>query len=139
MAMWSNTRPDAGTPEPLAGGISASGHSNKAAVGHSEYRRHSVPPGMTEQLLARFEEATLAIWDDLGLRPAGFWRTAIGRSSDLHYLLAWDSLDDRADKLRAFRADPRWLQARADSEQDGPLIQYADNQLWTPTRFSALQ
>jgi hypothetical protein len=102
------------------------------ALAHYEYRRYSVTPGKMDQLLARFEEATLAIWDDLGLRPAGFWQSDVGRSSDLHYLLAWDSLDDRAEKLRAFRADPRWAQARADTEQDGPLIQYADNQLWPP-------
>jgi hypothetical protein len=115
------------------------GMGSEDVLAHYEYRRYSVTPGKMDQLLARFEEATLGIWDDLGIRPAGFWQSDVGRSSDLHYLLAWDSLDDRAEKLRAFRADPRWAQARADSEQDGPLIQYADSQLWTPTRFSTLQ
>ena len=108
-------------------------------MAHYEYRRYAVTPGKMDQLLARFEQTTLAVWDDIGIRPVGFWQTDVGRSSDLHYLLDWDSLDDRAEKLQAFRSDPRWMAARADTEADGPLIQYADTQLWTPTSFSALR
>ena len=108
-------------------------------MAHYEYRRYEVSPGKMDQLLDRFERTTLGVWDDIGIRPTGFWQTDVGRSSHLHYLLAWDSLDDRAKKLAAFRSDPRWLSARADTEQDGPLIHHADTELWTPTRFSALQ
>jgi hypothetical protein len=108
-------------------------------MAYYEYRRYAVAPGQMDRLLGRFEETTLRVWDDVGIRPVGFWQTEIGRSSDLHYLLAWDSLDERAERLPAFRSDPRWLQARADTEGDGPLIEYADTQLWTPTRFSALR
>jgi len=108
-------------------------------VAHYEYRRYAVTPGRMDRLLARFEETTLAVWADIGIRPVGFWQSDVGRSGDLHYLLAWDGLDERAERLSAFRSDARWLRARADTEQDGPLVQYADVQLWTPTRFSALQ
>ena len=108
-------------------------------MAHYEYRRYAVAPGKMDSLLARFEETTLEVWEDVGIRPVGFWQTEIGRSSDLHYLLAWDSLDGRAECLSAFRSDPRWVKARAGTEADGPLIEYADTQLWTPTRFSALR
>lgn len=105
---------------------------------HYEYRRYHVTAGKMDQLLARFEETTLDVWQDVGIRPIGFWQSDVGRSSDLHYLLAWDSLDQRAERLQAFRTDPRWVQARKATEVDGPLIQYADVELWTPTTFSPL-
>jgi hypothetical protein len=107
-------------------------------VTHYEYRRYQVTAGKMDQLLTRFEETTLEVWRDVGIDPVGFWQSDVGRSSDLHYLLAWDSLDERTERLQAFRSDPRWLKARADTEVDGPLIQYADVELWTPTRFSPL-
>ena len=47
--------------------------------------------------------------------------------------------DDRTERLHAFPSDPRWVKAKEDTEQDGPLIQFAETELWTPTRFSALQ
>ena len=109
------------------------------SVVHYEYRRYEVTPGRMEDLLDRFERTTLGVWDDIGIRPVGFWQSDIGRSSHLHYLLTWDRLDDRTERLHAFRSDSRWVKAKEDTEQDGPLIQFAETELWTPTRFSALQ
>ena len=58
---------------------------------------------------------------------------------DLTYMLAWESLADREKKWAAFFSDPDWIQARADSEKDGPINAKVSNSFLTPTKFSAMQ
>ena len=36
-------------------------------------------------------------------------------------------------------ADPDWINARAASEKDGPILQNASNQILAPTAFSAVK
>ena len=105
-----------------------------------ELRVYRTWPGRLPALLARFENHTLRIWDRHGIRQAGFWTTLVGElSSDLTYLLAWESLAERERKWTAFLADPEWRQVRADSEKDGPINLNVSNQLLVPTVFSALR
>ena len=83
---------------------------------------------------------TLKIWDKHGIKQAGFWTTLIGDSNqELTYLLAWESLADREKKWNAFMADPAWINARADSEKDGPILANASNRSLQPTAFSAVK
>ena len=42
-------------------------------------------------------------------------------------------------KWTAFQNDPAWHQARDDSERDGPFVATINNQMLTPTAFSALK
>jgi hypothetical protein len=87
-------------------------------------------------LLQRFETATLAIWDRLGIRSLGFWTTVIGPSShDLHYLIEWRSLEERERKWAEFTADPAWTEAKAKSEADGPIVANVASSILQPTRF----
>jgi hypothetical protein len=43
-------------------------------------------------LLTRFEHQTLPIMVHHGILQVGFWTTIVGRSEQLTYLLAWESL-----------------------------------------------
>jgi hypothetical protein len=36
-------------------------------------------------------------------------------------------------------ADPEWINTRAASERDGPILQNASNQILQPTAFSAVK
>ena len=60
-------------------------------------------------------------------------------NQDLHYLLAWESLADREKKWNAFKADPAWHKARAESENDGPIIANIKSAFLQPTAFSAVK
>ena len=105
-----------------------------------ELRIYRTLPGRMPALLARFQNHTLRLWDRHGIRQAGFWTTLVGESSsDLTYLLAWESLAEREQKWTAFLADPEWQAARADSEKDGPILLNVSNQLLAPTAFSAVK
>ena len=105
-----------------------------------ELRIYTCLPGKLPLLLKRFETATLAIWQRHGIRQAGFWTTVIGTSNqELTYLLAWDSLAEREKKWAAFMADPEWMEKRAASEKDGPIVANIVSQLLAPTSFSSVK
>ncbi len=105
-----------------------------------ELRIYHCVPGRLPALLKRFETATLAIWERFGIRQKGFWTVAIGNSStDLYYLLEWDTLAEREAKWNAFMSDPEWLQKRAESEEDGPILTHVTNMILQPTSFSAMK
>lgn len=105
-----------------------------------EQRLYTAATGKLPQLMARFRDHTLRIWERHGIRQAGFWTTLIGPSNhELVYMLAWQSLEERERKWSAFAADPEWLKARADSEKDGPILANLASQLLVPTDFSSVK
>lgn len=105
-----------------------------------EMRVYHAAPGRMPDLLARFRDHTLGIWDKHGIRQAGFFTTVIGQSNhDLTYFLTWDSLAERERKWGAFQTDPAWVAVRAKTEANGPLITDLENQILTPTDFSSVK
>jgi hypothetical protein len=104
-----------------------------------EFRVYTALPGRMPNLLARFKDHTVSIWQKHGIVPIGFWTTLIGHStSELTYILAWNSLADREVKWGAFQSDPDWLRVRDQSEKDGPIVESISNQILRPADFSAL-
>ena len=104
-----------------------------------ELRIYHCVPGRLPALLNRFETITLAIWERFGIRQKGFWTVEIGESNaDLYYLLEWENLAEREAKWSAFMADPEWVQKRAETQRDGPIITHVTNLILTPTTFSAM-
>jgi hypothetical protein len=90
-------------------------------------------------ILARFRDHTLKIWERHGIRQAGFWTTLVGPNSNtLTYLLAWEGLAEREAKWNAFIVDPEWLAVRAASEKDGPIVASIANSFLQPTPFSSV-
>jgi NIPSNAP len=105
-----------------------------------ELRVYECVPGRLPDLLKRFDTITLKLWEKHGIKQAGFFTTLVGESNqELTYLLAWESLADREKKWNAFMADPDWINARAASEKDGPILANATNQILQPTAFSAVK
>lgn len=105
-----------------------------------EMRIYRCVPGRLPALLQRFETVTLGLWKQRGIEPVGFWTTEVGDSNlDLTYLLRWTSMAEREEKWTAFATDPEWLQKRAESERDGPIVANIVNSFLRPTAFSALK
>ena len=105
-----------------------------------ELRIYRTVPGRMPNLLARFQNHTLRIWEKHGIRQAGFWTTLVGESNnELTYLLAWESLAERETKWAAFMADAEWLAVRGESEKDGPIVATLSNQILAPTAFSTVK
>ena len=105
-----------------------------------ELRVYTTLPGRLPNLLRRFQDHTIRIWERHGIRQAGFWTTLVGENAnDLTYLLAWESLAEREKKWAAFAADPEWHKARSESEADGPINAKVTNSLLMPTAFSSVK
>jgi len=105
-----------------------------------EMRVYRCVPGRLPNLLKRFENHTLKIWEKHGIRQAGFFTTVIGQSNqELTYFLAWESLAEREQKWTAFMNDPAWLSVREESEKDGQIVENIVSQLLTPTAFSLVK
>jgi hypothetical protein len=105
-----------------------------------ELRVYHCVPGRLPDLLKRFNDITLPLWEKHGIRQTGFWTVAIGSSNqDLYYMLQWESLDDRARRFAGFQADPAWISARAETEKNGQIVASISNTILTPTSFSSVK
>ena len=106
-----------------------------------ELRTYHAAPGKLDALQARFANHTLSLFAKHGLTVVGFWvaRDANGQpGDDLVYILAFQDSEAREQAWEAFRADPDWLKARADSEADGPLVLSLESVFLDPTSYSPL-
>jgi hypothetical protein len=105
-----------------------------------ELRIYRCMPGRMPELLSRFQNSTLRIWETHGICQAGFWTTLIGESNEqLTYILAWRSMAEREERWSAFLADPEWKETFAGTEKNGPLVQNISSQLLAPTAFSSMK
>jgi hypothetical protein len=105
-----------------------------------ELRIYRCLPGRLPALNKRFETVTLKLWEKHGIRQAGFWTVLVGATNhDLYYLLEWESLAEREKKWHTFVNDPEWIAARAESERDGPILQYTTNYFLQPTAYSKVR
>jgi hypothetical protein len=104
-----------------------------------ELRVYGAVPGRLPALHARFADYTLRLFSRHGITPVGFWTTYIGPSSaQLTYLLRWESLADREQRWEAFMSDPEWIEVRAGSERNGPLVTRVENSILEPTVYSPM-
>lgn len=105
-----------------------------------ELRIYHATPGRLQDLSKRFETITLKIWERHSIRPAGFWTVLVGPSSQqLYYLLEWKDMAEREHKMSAFAIDPEWVEKRAETEKNGPLVQHIENMFLTPTSYSRMK
>jgi hypothetical protein len=105
-----------------------------------ELRVYHIVPGRMPAILKRFDTVTCRLFEKHGIKQVGFWTVAIGESNyDLVYMLQFESLADREKKFAAFATDLEWIEARAKSEVDGPIVASITNTILTPTSFSALK
>ncbi len=105
-----------------------------------ELRIYHCAPGRLPALHERFQTITLKFWEKYEIRPVGFWTTLIGPSNQsLTYMLQWDSLAERETKWNAFSTDPEWVAKRAETEAHAIIVERIENQILTPTAYSALR
>jgi hypothetical protein len=85
-----------------------------------ELRTYTASPGNLENLLARFRDYTLKLFEKHGMTSFGYWTPTDpknGAGQKLIYLLVHKSPEAAAAAFKAFRADPDWVAAKSASEQ----------------------
>ena len=104
-----------------------------------ELRIYTAHPGRMPDLLGRFRDHTMELFERHGMQNVGYWLNTVGgRNDELWYMLAYESMAARESAWATFVADEEWARVRAESEAKGPLVAHAENRFMTPTDFSPL-
>lgn len=130
------TRAGAATPEPEAASAPA-----PQATRVFELRTYTTPDGKYDDLLARFRDHTLRIFEKHGMTNVGYWTPQDDplRRNTLIYLLAHPSRE-AADRAWAdFSADPEWQRVAEESQRDGRLVIDLERVFLDPTDFSPMR
>ncbi|MCU1562561.1 MAG: family containing protein [Arthrobacter sp.] len=100
-----------------------------------ELRTYTAAPGRMDDLLQRFRDHTIKLFPDHGIHNVGYWLSREDRNV-LVYLVRHEGEPD--DNWKRFKADPRWVAARAASVADGELTVNIESAYLTATDFSPL-
>lgn len=105
-----------------------------------ELRLYYVNEGKIDALRARFGDHTDAIFKRHNMKSIGYWvpEDAPYSQNLFVYILEHPSREDAKKNWAAFQNDPEWKKVKADSENQGPLVDHIDNYFMDPTSFSAL-
>jgi hypothetical protein len=105
-----------------------------------ELRVYHASPGKLENLLTRFREHTLKLFEKHGMTNVVYGVPAQGEpgaGATLFYFLAYKDRDGATASWKAFRDDPAWQAVYKASQPDGiPLAAKVESYFLTPTTFS---
>jgi hypothetical protein len=129
-----------------------------------EMRTYHAAPGKLDALNARFRDHTTKLFAKHGMESIGYWTpvpkeapaaappaatgnanagpAAASGNSDggtLVYILAYPSKQAADASWKAFREDPDWVKAKAESEKDGPLVEKVESVFLNPTDYSPMK
>jgi hypothetical protein len=106
-----------------------------------ELRTYTAVDGKLDAMNARFRDHTQRIFARHGMKSLGYWVPSEGplAGKTLIYVLEHQSREAATKSWAAFRADPEWQKARAESEANGPIVTKVESVYMTPTDYSAIK
>lgn len=106
-----------------------------------ELRTYTAPEGKLPDLLARFRDHTLRIFEKHGMTNVGYWipQDSTLRDNTLVYLLAHPSRAAADEAWRNFSADPEWQRVAEESQRNGRILTSVQRQWLSPTDFSPMK
>lgn len=106
-----------------------------------ELRTYTTYEGKLPDLLARFRNHTIKLFEKHGMKNIGYWvPTDEPRSKNtLIYLLEHKSRDAAKKSWDAFRNDPEWIKVRDASEVNGKINEKVESIFLEATDFSKLK
>lgn len=106
-----------------------------------ELRTYTCLPGKLPNLLTRFRDHTLKLFEKHGMTNIAYWTTVEKDNAQpkLVYILAHKSEAAGAASFAAFRADPVWIAARDASEKEGKIVEKVESLLMRPLPFSTIR
>jgi hypothetical protein len=106
-----------------------------------ELRTYTSPDGKLNDLLARFRNDTLRIFEKHGMKNVGYWVPADAPASanTLVYILAHDSRDAATKSWAAFREDPEWKAVAERTQANGPIVSNVQSLFLQAADFSPMK
>lgn len=100
-----------------------------------ELRTYTAHDGRLDDLLARFENHTIHIFERHGIRNIAYW-VPQDQADTLVYIIAHQDRETATANWAAFRSDSDWVQAREESRRNGALVEevvsiYMDATPWS--------
>ncbi len=106
-----------------------------------ELRTYTTDPGKLDALNARFRDVTCKLFKKHGIEIVGFWTPVEGddAKTTLIYMVAFPGIEAQKAAWQAFRADPEWQKAKADSEKEGVLAKDVKSKTLKATDYSPMR
>jgi len=106
-----------------------------------ELRTYVTHPGRLADLNKRFREHTCRLFQKHGIELVGFWTPTDGPQAEdtLIYVVAFPSLEAREKAWKAFKDDPEWKKAFAESHKSGVIVKQIESRLMKPTDYSPIR
>jgi hypothetical protein len=103
-----------------------------------ELRIYHTFEGKLDDLLARFRDHTMKLFEKHGIKNVAYWTPTDDplKGKTLIYILAHPSREDAATNWKAFQNDPDWVAVRDKSEANGKIVEKVDSTYMTMTDFS---
>jgi hypothetical protein len=103
-----------------------------------ELRIYHAYEGKLGELLARFRDHTMQLFEKHGIKNVAYWTPTDDplKGKTLVYMLAHPSREAATANWQAFRDDPEWQSVRDKSEANGKLVEKIDSTFLTLTDFS---
>jgi hypothetical protein len=136
-AAWANlhseTRANSEKPAP-----DKTGGTIQASTTVYELRVYHPYEGKLDELLRRFHDHTMALFEKHGMKNVAYWTPTDEplKGKMLIYILAHPSREAAEANWKAFRDDPEWQSVRDKSEANGKLVERVDSTYMALTDFS---
>ncbi len=111
----------------------------RAAEKVYELRTYTAPPGKTAELLARFRQHTLKLFERHGMVNVGYWvpmDEKDGSANKLIYLLEHKSREAATASWKAFGADPEWKDVSKKTQENGKIVAKVESVYLAETDYS---
>ena len=114
------------------------GDSSLASTTVYELRVYHAAPGKLPELLARFRDHTLKLFEKHGIRNVAYWTPVDepDKSNTLIYILQHPSREAAAANWKSFQDDPEWKSVHEKSEANGKLVDKIESTFLALTDFS---
>ena len=106
-----------------------------------ELRIYKTNPGKLQALHARFRDYTCPLFKKHGIEVVGFWTLIEGdeATGTLYYIVTFPNVEAQKKAWDAFKNDPEWKKAKADSEKDGALVKEVTSKNMKATDYSPIR
>ena len=103
-----------------------------------ELRIYHTFEGKLPDLLTRFREHTMTLFEKHGMKNVAYWTPTDEplKGKTLVYIIAHASREQATANWDAFRNDPEWVSVREKSEANGKIVEKVDSTFMTMTDFS---
>jgi hypothetical protein len=110
----------------------------EASTAVYELRVYHTYEGKLDDLLRRFREHTMQLFEKHGIKNVAYWTPTDEplKGNTLIYILAHPSRDAATANWQAFRDDPEWQGVRDKSEANGKIVEKIDSTFLALTDFS---